>query len=491
MRDWLAVRAGATPTATAVADGSTYNDLNETVESLAGRLAACGVGVQDTLAVSLPTRPAFFRCVHAAQRVGAVLVPLDPRLTADEMRRRLDRVDPTAVVCGSPSESTVFDAVAPMPADPTVVSVDDSTAEATPLSRIDPESFDLPEWELEEPLVVPFTSGTTGEPSGVVLTLGNVLAGATASAFRLGLRPDDCWHVPLPMCHLGGLAPVYRSVLYGTTISVERGDFSPESTIEQLEGSDATCVSLVPTMLRRLLDAGGETTLSDLRFVLLGGAGCPPELLERAQDLGVPVAPTYGMTETASQIATARPTEAESTPGSVGHPLMFAEVRVVDETGGIADTGESGEIFVEGPMVTPGYLDEDRTAAAFGPRGFRTGDRGHRDSDGRLWVHGRVDDRIVTGGEVVDPAEVTAVLREHRAVEDAAVIGLSDDEWGERVAAAVTGSADLDTEALYDHCRDRLADYKRPKELVVIAEIPRTASGTVDRQALEAVFDPE
>ena len=479
MRDWLAVRADATPTATAlrafgpIETDRSYAELDDRVETLAGRLAGAGVGVDDAVAVCADTRPGYVAVVHAAQRLGAALVPINTRLTPTEIERQLGRVAPSVVVCERDTEAAVGAAT-----DADVLSLDES-GDAKPLSDVSPRRFDLPEWELDEPLAVLFTSGTTGDPKGVLLTLGNVLASATASAFRLGLRGNDCWHVPLAMYHMGGLAPVYRSVLYGTALSIQRG-FDPETTREALAGASA--VSLVPTMLERLLDSG---PIPSLRFVLLGGAPCPPPLLRRAQRRDVPVAPTYGMTETASQIATARPEAARSNPNSVGHPLMFAEVSIVDEAGVPRETGETGEIVVSGPMVTPGYLDAD-TAERFISSGMRTGDRGYRDESGRVYVTGRADETILTGGENVDPTEVASVLRSHPGVGDCAVVGLPADEWGERVAALVVPADDADpsTAALEAHCRDRLAGYKSPRTIGFVADLPRTASGTVDRSAV-------
>ncbi len=483
MRDWLAVRAHATPGATALISADapdkpvSYAELNDRVETVAGRLAAAGVCVDDPLAICTGTRQEFVTVAHAAQRLGAVLVPIDARLTDSEIETRLDRIDPEAVVCERDTEAAVSVASESPP-----LTLDDPVGDAVALSETTPEPFDLPEWALEDPLGVLFTSGTTGEPKGVILTLGNVLASATASAFRLGLCADDCWHVPLPMYHTGGLAPVYRSVLYGTSLSIQR-EFDPEATLSALETVDASAVSLVPTMLDRLLDAGN---LPDMRFVLLGGAPCPPELMSRAQDRGVPVAPTYGMTEAASQIATARPTEARRKPDSVGNPLMFAEVSVVDGVGSLREAGESGELVVSGPMVTPGYLDDETTDRRFSSLGIRTGDRGYRDEKGRLYVQGRIDDTIVTGGENVDPAEVATILRKHPSVEACAVVGLPDPEWGQRVGAlvvAVEGTSPT-TDELEAHCRERLAGYKRPRTIRFEDELPRTASGTVDRDAV-------
>lgn len=495
MRDWLASRADVTPRERAVAEPAgeiDYGTLDDRVETLAGRLAASGLGVGHTLAVRLEAGVRFLELVHAAQRLGAILVPLGTRLTTGEVASRLDAVDPAVVVCSHETWRDVRDANAEVDDPPTLLSVDDVDS-VRRLDDVDPEPFDLPEWEPDDPLAVLFTSGTTGEPKGVVLTFGNVLASATASAFRLELRRDDCWHVPLPMYHMGGLSPVYRSVCYGTAVSIQH-PFDPAEVLDRMAAVDATCVSLVPTMLERLLDAAearsdGSFSLSDLRFVLLGGAPCPDDLLERAHGRDVPVATTYGMTEAASQISTARPSETLADPGTVGSPLMFSSVSVLDENGKPCDPGEVGTIVVSGPTITPGYLDSEATREAFTSHGLRTGDVGYRDDDGRLWIEGRADDRILTGGETVDPTEVTEAIRSHPNVEDAAVVGLEDEEWGQRVAALVVANSTVSSETLMQHARSEVAGYKIPRVIGFAATIPRTASGTIDRDAVRAELE--
>jgi O-succinylbenzoic acid--CoA ligase len=192
------------------------------------------------------------------------------------------------------------------------------------------------------------------------------------------------------------------------------------------------------------------------------------------------------MTETASQIATATPEQVVAHEGTVGQPLVNTTVTVVDEDGEPVPPGGAGEIVVAGPTVTPGYLDPEVTEAAFGPQGLHTGDVGSRDEDGRLWVHNRKDDRIVTGGENVDPGEVVAVLRDHPRIREAAVVGLDDSEWGERVAALVvpTEGRSLSADEIDTHCRERLAGFKCPRTVAFAEELPRTASGTVDREGV-------
>jgi O-succinylbenzoic acid--CoA ligase len=486
-KDLLAHRALATPDRTALrvaetGEAWTFREFESDAEAYVPAFERATPAADARVALLLDDPLATARLLFAAMRRAITVVPLNTRLTADELAVRLDAADPDLLVCERDTEETAVEAAGSTlavasvdrPVDGTVDRVDgDETAAAVPTTiRRDTEALVL------------FTSGTTGEPKGVRLTVGNLVASATASAFRLGVTPEDRWLCCLPTYHMGGLAPIVRSVLYGTTAVLQRG-FDTEATATAIAEAEVTGVSLVPTMLQRLLDDGWSPP-DRLRFVLLGGAPATPDLLAECERRGVPVHPTYGMTETASQIATARPADAFEHEGTVGQPLLCTEVTVVDpETREPRHAGEPGELVVSGPTVTPGYLDDQRTAAAFTERGLHTGDVGYRDADGRLWVRNRLDDRIVSGGENVDPGEVRAALRAHDRVEDAAVVGLADDEWGERVAALVVPVDDSLTEHMIEtHCRERLAGFKLPRTVAFAEELPRTASGTVDRDAV-------
>ncbi|WP_226482975.1 class I adenylate-forming enzyme family protein [Natrinema amylolyticum] len=514
-RDLVAHRAAATPQQTALIDIETgtawrFREFDNRVDRVASRLedrVLAGSGTErddrERIGLLMDTRPAFATLFFAAMRTGATVVPLNVRETTGELAAKVERTDVTAIVCERETEAAALEIAADTAVD--VRSVDEPGRDRTG-SLVPSDSSDVTDSGLESRSVEPvplerddtqlimFTSGTSGEPKAVRLTVGNLVASATASAFRLGANPADRWLCCLPMYHMGGLAPVIRSVLYGTTVVIQR-DFGAESTARVLDDYDVTGVSLVPTMCKRLLDAGWEPA-DALRFVLLGGAPASDELLERCRRAGVPAHPTYGMTETASQIATATPAETGTHEGTVGQPLLFTDVSVVDGTGSPVESGEPGELVVSGPTVTPGYLDDEQTAAVFGERGFHTGDVGYRDADGRLWILNRRSDRIVTGGENVDPGEVVAALRAHSRVEDAAVVGLADEEWGERVAALVVPDSETRTEtgpdadrvleprSLLAHCDERLAGFKRPKTIGFADALPRTASGTVDREAV-------
>jgi O-succinylbenzoic acid--CoA ligase len=489
MNDVLAHRARATPDATALIDTGSgrkwrYAAFDAAVDRTAGRLAGLGIEPGDHLGCLLDTRPAAVRLVHAALRLGCVLVPLNTRLAPNELAARIERADLAGLICGTDTETSAVTA-----SEVPVAAVDPSEhADVTALAGVETIGFEPAAWSRDDPCLMLATSGTTGRPKLVVLTIGNLLASAVASAFRLGVLPDDRWLNPLSIHHMGGLAPIVRSTLYGTAVVVEDGTgFDAASVRHALAEHSCTGLSLVPTMLRRLLDDGDLP--DSLRFVLLGGAPASTALIERCARREVPVRPTYGMTETASQVATARPSEAFTDPGTAGRPLVGTDLAVVGPEGERVDRGETGELVVAGPTVFAGYYDDpDATAAAFSEHGFHTGDVGYRDADGRLWVTGRLDERIVTGGENVDPGAVADALAAHPAVSEATVVGLDDPEWGERVGALVVADGDLDAETLRTHCRERLAGFEIPRTIGFADSLPRTASGTVERDAVRAVL---
>jgi O-succinylbenzoic acid--CoA ligase len=503
-RDPLSHRASATPDRTALVDVGSgrqwrYRQLDGLVDCVARRLQdalgdvaarEAGPGTEDVsdrtaplIGVLASTRVATVVAVHAGLRVGARLAPLNVRLADRELRDRLGRVEPALLLCERDTEEQAATA------DCRTLSIDEpgvASVEHLPVAAggTTGGTVEPTRWAATDRAVLLFTSGTTGEPKGVWLTLGNLVASATAAAFRLGVAPGDRWLDCLPVYHMGGLAPLVRCPLYGTTLLVQRG-FDAAETADAVGRAGATGVSLVPTQLKRMLDDGWQPP-GALDTVLVGGAPAPEELVERALDCGVPVYPTYGLTEAASQVATATPESAGEFPGTVGQPLVVTDVTVVDPDGEPVPPGETGEVVIDGPTVTPGYLDPDRTTEAFGEYGLHTGDAGRIDADGRLWIDGRIDGTIVTGGENVHPAEVESVLRAHPSVADAAVVGLPDEEWGERVAALVATDGDATPAAVEVEAfaRERLAGYKLPRTLAVAKALPRTASGTVDRDAV-------
>jgi o-succinylbenzoate---CoA ligase len=424
---WLPRAARAHPARPALND-LTYRELDAAADRAARVLAARGAGPGCRVALALPPGAAFAVALHATQRLGALAVPIDLRLTADER----------------PAGDVTVDEQHPL----------EGGAELPPAPA--PAGH-----ELGRPAILVHTSGTSGAPKPVGLTYGNWLWSALGSGVALGVAREERWLCTLPLSHVGGLSILMRSAIYATTALVH-ARFETDRVLHALRHDGVTVVSLVPTTLARLLDAGLRDPPA-LRCALIGGGPVAPELLRRARDAGVPVAQTYGLTEACSQVTTARPGDEQP---DAGPPLFCTRVRMAGD----------GEILVAGP-----------TLASAGPGGWHpTGDLGDLDGDGRLRVTGRKADTIVTGGENVAPTEVEAVLAEHPAVAEAAVHARPDPDWGEAVVATVVlrDGMRADPADLLAHCTARLARFKVPKDVRFAAALPRTRSGKLLRRAL-------
>jgi o-succinylbenzoate---CoA ligase len=440
---WLARAArlrGGRTALQALGGGVSYADLYEQARGVAGGLVGRGVRPGDRVALTLPSEQLVV-ALHGCLLVGAVAVPIDLRLRESE---RAPRLAGAALVLEEPISGP------PVPSPEPPAPAGDATA------------------------TLMFTSGTTAGPKPVALSYDNWLWNAIGSSLALGLDPAEKWLCPMPLAHVGGLSIQIRSAIYGTTVLLHER-FDTERALAALMDPDerVTLVSLVPTMLSRLLDAGLREPPT-LRRALLGGGPIAPALLRRAAAAGVDVAPSYGMTEACSQIATD------------GFPLLGVELRIagappaVPQGAGRVAGAEPvvGEVLVRGRTVAAGAL---------GPDGWlHTGDLGAFDEDGRLVIVGRKADTIVTGGENVAPVEVETVLVEHPAVADAAVFGRPDVEWGEAVVAHVVlvDGAAVDAEELRAHCASRLAPFKVPKSFAVVESLPRGPTGKLLRREL-------
>jgi O-succinylbenzoic acid--CoA ligase len=437
--DWLAQRSQSCPDRTAlVADGDemTYAQLEAEATWVARRLAAHGVRRGSTAALTMHGRREQVVLAHALMKVGAALLPLGPRLTEAER---------TAIVA----------------AEEPIVDLDDPGL----LTQTEADLPLLGEHDMDAVCARVLTSGSTGAPRPVGLTYGNFLWNAVGSGFNIGVDPADRWLCCVPLSHIAGLGIVMRSVIYGTTAVIHDG-FDVDRVAASLQRDGITIVSLVATMLTRLLDAGAD--LSGPRAILVGGGPVPAEALEEAIARGATVVQTYGLTETCSQVTTLAPAEARRKLGSAGRPLLTTHLRIAPD----------GEILVQGPTVAPGRADSDGW--------LHTGDLGEIDDEGFLYVRDRLDDLIVSGGENVVPAEVEEVLLRHPEVADAAVVGREDAEWQQAVTAVVVleSGAVATAEELRRHCAESLAAFKVPKRVELAAELPRTPSGKLLRRAL-------
>ena len=447
--DWLRQRADTTPGRLALVAETrrfTFKELDQRVDAAASALRERGTLSGQHVGIRASNGAGFVVAVHALMRLGAVLVPINIRLTAPEI------------------EWQTHDAELSMTLDDAAVR---DLLDGPPAARTNRQ------FEFAQPHSIVYTSGTTGRPKGAVLTYGNHWSSATASALNLGLVPGDSWLACLPLFHVGGLSILLRSVVYGIP-AVVHTRFEPGHVNQAIDTGGVTLVSLVSTMLSRLLDERGDRPFpASLRVVLLGGGPAPLPLLERALRAQAPVVQTYGLTETASQVVTLAPEDAIRKVGSAGKPLMGTQLRIESD----------GEICVRGPTVSPGYLHQaPRVPGAW----LRTGDMGYLDTEGYLYVLDRRDDLIVSGGENVYPSEVEAALLAHPAVDEAGVVGLPDPEWGRTVAAVVKlHPAQSATAAeLIAFCRERLAAYKVPRRVEFKDSLPHNAAGKLMRREL-------
>lgn len=413
-----------------------YGQLREEARGVAAGLSAAGVSRGDRVGVALEAGCEYAILVHALLILGATLCPLDPR---------------------DPSEPTGFDHL---------------LTGADPVPRSDPQELNLGTEPRVAPVCEVRSSGSTGAPKPIPLSATNILWSAIGTAHALGVDESDRWLTCLPLFHVSGLMPLYRALVYGTAVSLHEG-FDVEAVERDLSSGDVSGVSLVPTALSDLMEVC-PGALSEPRNVLVGGAACPEELVEDALASGVRIALTYGMTEAASQVTVLPPEEVHLAVGSVGRPLVTCRIRI-----------EEGEIQVSGATVSV----ESRGEGGW----YRTGDLGRLDDEGRLWVEGRGDEMILSGGENVFPSEVESALLLHPSVDEALAFPVEDPRWQERVEAVFVSSGDvgISEDELLAHCRRHLTPAKVPKRIREVDRILLTPTGKPDRRGMAERFSAD
>ncbi len=421
---------------------------------------AAGLALDSPVPVSLVTRlnsDTVFS-ILACVELGLAVVPLHDRWTPPELhevQRRCPWLRPLPEVHGD---------------------------EAVPADRIKERA----QVDIDGPLAVMFTSGSSGNPKGVVLSRRAFLSSAVAVRMHLGLESSDRWWSPLPLAHVGGLSVLLRSLAWRSSFVVSTGSFDPVQAVGEMAELGATVCSLVPTMLRGFVEQKVRAPGS-LRVALVGGAAAPLELMDDAISLGWPVLATYGMTETCSQVATQKPRAAGDHSACDTHAPMLPGVQ--------ARISERGEVELSGPMVMDGVLGSSVLRGDWSGRvpldrerftedgWLRTGDLGTLDDRGWLFVRGRLDATVITGGENVQPAEVEKVLRMLPEVRDVLVFGLPHPRWGTRVVAAVVGDG-LHGAQMNAWMRSQLAAFKCPRAYLELDALPRLPTGKVDRQTI-------
>lgn len=504
--DWLTRCAEATPERPAVRCGTTnwsFAELARQSEQLAGQLATIGVTENSRVALLASNGLAYVAFVHALTRLGAILVPLNIRLTSEELRWQLNDVQATLLVCDvsmAERANALITTSVTLPlavVHTTPAQFGNSTvhlATSTGVAYAQTEVVRRPLIDLEATQVIMYTSGTTGHPKGVIITYGMQWWNAIGSALNLGHDPEDCWLACLPLFHIGGLSILMRSVIYGIRV-VLLEKFDEVAVNQAIRQQSITLISVVAVMLQRMLTAletEGEAARfpSTLRCVLLGGGPAPLPLLERCASKDIPVVQTYGLTESCSQAVTLAPADALRKPGSAGRPLLPVQLQIREEQTPLP-INKAGTIYLKGPTITPGYADRpEANAQAFSDGWFCTGDIGYLDQEGYLYVLDRRSDLIISGGENIYPAEVESVLLAHPAVAEAGVCGRDDPRWGQIPIAFIRlhpGSS-LSSTSILEHAQQRLARYKVPHEIHFVHELPRNSSGKLLRRELRKLL---
>ncbi|HET6416079.1 MAG TPA: class I adenylate-forming enzyme family protein [Polyangiales bacterium] len=426
-----------------------YGDLADRVCAALSALIARGVAPGDRVALTPRVDLDSIVSLYALFELGCPAVLLHPRLSSREQSLVLEEAEPVHVIAE------------PLPRDLQTVAPQRSESIAS-----------------DSTLAIVYTSGSKGRPRGARLSRRAFIASASAHAENLDWRPDDRWLLTMPLAHVGGLSIVTRSLIARRCVVLGPTAFDPREVAQIMETQDVTLLSVVPTMLRRLLQLAQPEWKpgTGLRAVLVGGAPFPDALRELATERKVPTLATYGCTEACSQISTQTPMQTGQ-PGS-GRPVPGVDVRI-----------ESGEIQVRGDVLMDGYLGEDRSAEPWTRDGWlRTGDFGSFLPDGQLLVLGRIDDLIVTGGENVAPAEVEAWLETVPGIAMACVFSQPHEEWGEEVCAAIViEGAEYSGDALRDRMTNELATHKRPRRIALLNALPLNRTGKVDRAAARSL----
>ncbi len=477
-----------------------YTELNGRSNQVAHALRSIDVTHGDRVGLLLMNGTEFIETFFAVAKIGAVNVPLNWRLVADELEFILDDAGVTVLLFSQEFSEVVAELR--------------SRGDKTQISswiQVDGEPIDgavgYEDWmssaSSDEPQLeggdddlafIMYTSGTTGLPKGVMHSHDTVLWANITNATTADMQHYDRFLNALPLFHVGALTPVVTSVFVGGSITLMKA-FDPAASWDLIRDEKINTTLMVPVMLQFMLltyDAENHDT-SSLRNVISGAAPVPVSLIETYTEMGIEIHQVYGLTETCGPACIISSEDAVERAGSTGKAFTFTEVQVVDDNGNPCEAGEAGEVLVKGPHIMLGYWNRpEANAEALVDGWLKTGDVATMDSEGFVTIVDRVKDMLISGGENVYPAEIENVLLAHEKINDAGVIGIPSKKWGESPLAVIVRADDsLSEQDVMDHCVGKLAPFKTVKAVEFIDVIPRNASGKILKRELRNIYDYE
>ncbi len=484
----------------------TYAELQANVNRLANAMSDLGVQAGDRIAMLQVNCPEHIEVAFASAKLDAVFVPLNFRSRPDELRYMINDCGPKVLFVGGRYTGTVASLGDDIPSVKHCVVLEGGADGWLDYGKVLAEAPDderFPEADTHDVCVIMYTAGTTGFPKGVMLTHDSFSSYILSAVTPADPDIEERNILTVPLYHIAGVQALMSAVYGGRTLIVQR-QFEPAEWMQLVELERADRAMMVPTMLKMLMDHEdfGRRDLSSLKVITYGAAPMPFDTIRRAVEAfpGAQFINAFGQTETAATITMLPPDDHVLTGSeeeiatklkrltSIGKPLVDVEVRIVDEHGRTAPVGEVGEIVARGERLMKGYWgQEDATRETIRDGWLYTGDLGYVDKDGYVFLAGRAKDFIKRGGEMISPEEVERTLAAHPGVDEAAIIGVPDPVWGERVRAIVVTKqgGEVEETELIEYCRQRLASFKKPESVVFIDELPRNALGKVLKRILQ------
>jgi len=512
--EFLMVTSSIVPDRTAIVfEGKrfTFSELNERANRFANALIGLGVEKGHRVAIIQVNCNQYVEAYYGAAKMGAIFVPLNFRAKREELLHMLNHSESSVLLVGERYVELVNSMRPELPLMKHYISIEGKQEgmldyEELLANASNEEVFtDISD---DDVTMLMYTAGTTGLPKGVPLTHNSFSVYVMENVTPADPEIEETNLLTMPLYHVAGMQAVLAATYGGRTLAMMR-QFEVNEWLETVQREKANRAMLVPTMLKRVIDHPDfdKYDLSSLKVITYGAAPMPFEVIKKAIRLfpGVNFINAFGQTETASTITTLGPedhiiegTEEEKEKklkrltSSIGRPMPDVEMKIVDENGNDLPPGEVGEIVARGPRVMSGYWkDAEKTAKAIDKDGWlHTGDMGYMDEEGYFYLAGRGDDLIIRGGENISPEEVENVLYAHPAIEEAAVIGVPSEEWGQEPRAIVVLKKGMTAtaEEIIEFCRERLAGFKRPRSVVFVDELPRTSTGKVLKRVLREQY---